>query len=74
MVKAGLVDRERTIADRRAMTLTLSENGLRLWHDAEATRLGMMRSLLALSEDDQRELERIQQEVLRMLRQSREER
>jgi len=73
MVKAGLVDRERTETDRRAMTLTLSEKGMALWRETEATRLHMMRSLLELPEEDQRELDRIQQKVLQLLRNYREE-
>lgn len=73
MVKAGLVDRERTETDRRAMTLTLSEKGMALWRETETTRLHMMRSLLELPEEDQRELDRIQQKVLHLLRNYREE-
>ncbi|MBM7567599.1 MarR family winged helix-turn-helix transcriptional regulator [Paenibacillus sacheonensis] len=73
MVKASLVERERTKQDRRAMTLTLTDKGMELWRETDATRLNLLRPLLDLPEDDQRELERIQQDVLRILRQSREE-
>lgn len=73
MVKAEIVERERTKTDRRAMTLTLTDKGMDLWRETEATRLHMMRPLLTLTEHDQRELDRIQHEVLRILKQSKEE-
>ncbi|MFC4812041.1 MarR family winged helix-turn-helix transcriptional regulator [Paenibacillus sp. GCM10023250] len=73
MAKAGLVERARTPSDRRAMTLTLTGQGEALWRETEVTRVHMMRSLLELSEADRRELDRLQHEVLRLLRKSREE-
>lgn len=73
MVKAGIVERERTIADRRAMTLTLTDKGMELWRETDATRMNMMRPLLSLSEHDHRELNRLQNEVLRILKRSKEE-
>lgn len=73
MVKADMVERERTKRDRRAMTLTLTDKGKALWRETDATRLNMMRPLLSLSEQDHRELSRLQNEVLRLLKQSKEE-
>ncbi|QHT58835.1 MarR family transcriptional regulator [Paenibacillus lycopersici] len=73
MVKADMVERERTKKDRRAMTLTLTDKGKALWRETDATRLNMMRPLLSLSEQDHRELSRLQNEVLRLLKQSKEE-
>lgn len=73
MVKSELVERERTKTDRRATTLKLSEKGMELWRETKVIGLNMMRPLLELPEEDLRELERIQQDVLRILRKSREE-
>ncbi|QHW32032.1 MarR family transcriptional regulator [Paenibacillus rhizovicinus] len=73
MVKAGIVERERTVADRRAMTLTLTDRGMELWRETDATRMNMMRPLLSMSEHDHRELNRLQHEVLRILKLSKEE-
>ncbi|MBO9606446.1 MAG: MarR family transcriptional regulator [Paenibacillaceae bacterium] len=73
MVRAELVTRERTETDRRAMTLTLTEKGKRLWHDSDATRMRMLSGLLEISPEDLLELERIQLQVLRILRKVRED-
>lgn len=73
MVKAGIVERERTPADRRAMTLSLTEKGKELWRETDKTRMKMLSPLLDFPEHDHRELSRLQNEVLRLLRQSREE-
>ncbi|WP_127496847.1 MarR family winged helix-turn-helix transcriptional regulator [Paenibacillus glycanilyticus] len=73
MVKAGILERERTEADRRAMTMKLTEKGKELWRETDATRMNMMRPLLSMTEQDHRELSRLQNEVLRLLKQSKEE-
>ncbi|WP_336788841.1 MarR family winged helix-turn-helix transcriptional regulator [Paenibacillus sp. MMO-177] len=73
MVKAGILERERTEADRRAMTIKLTEKGKELWRETNATRMNMMRPLLSMTEQDHRELSRLQNEVLRLLKQSKEE-
>ncbi|WP_308637211.1 MarR family winged helix-turn-helix transcriptional regulator [Paenibacillus silvisoli] len=73
MVKADLVSRERTEADRRAMTLTLTEKGKRLWEASDSTRIMMFQPLLGLPEEDQEQFLRIQNEILHILRQVRED-
>ncbi|MFD0672917.1 MarR family winged helix-turn-helix transcriptional regulator [Cohnella sp. GCM10027633] len=73
MVKAELVSRERTEADRRAMTLNLTEKGLTLRQETEATKIKFLQPLLQLSERDQLEWHRIQQDIIRILDQVREE-
>ncbi|ACS99610.1 MarR family winged helix-turn-helix transcriptional regulator [Paenibacillus sp. JDR-2] len=73
MVKAGILERERTEADRRAMTMKLTERGKELWRETDETRMNMMRPLLSMTEQDHRELSRLQNEVLRLLKQSKEE-
>ncbi|WP_336776436.1 MarR family winged helix-turn-helix transcriptional regulator [Paenibacillus sp. MMO-58] len=73
MVKAGILERERTEADRRAMTMKLTERGKELWRETDATRMNMMRPLLSMTEHDHRELSRLQKEVLRLLKLSKEE-
>ncbi|NIK69698.1 MarR family transcriptional regulator [Paenibacillus sp. BK033] len=73
MVKAGILERERTEADRRAMTMKLTEKGKELWRETDATRMNMLRPLLSMTEQDHRELGRLQNEVLRLLKQSKEE-
>lgn len=73
MVKADILERERTEADRRAMTIKLTEKGKELWRETNATRMNMMRPLLSMTEQDHRELSRLQNEVLRLLKQSKEE-
>ncbi|WP_164545761.1 MarR family winged helix-turn-helix transcriptional regulator [Paenibacillus albus] len=73
MVKTGILKRERTKWDRRAMALTLTSTGQELWRETDETRMKMMLPLLDLSEQDYRELSRLQKEVLRLLSQSREE-
>jgi DNA-binding MarR family transcriptional regulator len=73
MVKAGILERKRTEADRRAMTMKLTERGKELWAETDATRMNMMRPLLSMTEHDHRELSRLQNEVLRLLKLSKEE-
>lgn len=73
MVKAGILERKRTEADRRAMTMKLTEKGKALWCETDATRMNMMRPLLSMTEQDHCELSRLQNEVLRLLKQSKEE-
>lgn len=73
MVKAGLVMRERTEADRRAITLNMTEQGLALRQATEKTKMKFLEPLLQLSERDQLEWQRIQHEIIRILNQVREE-
>lgn len=72
MVKADLVSRKRTEEDRRAITLTLTDKGKRLWKETDETRFRMLAPLSELTDHDRRELERIQQEILRILKKIRE--
>ncbi|MZQ82950.1 MarR family transcriptional regulator [Paenibacillus sp. 5J-6] len=68
MVKSGLVTRERTESDRRAMMLRLSDKGAALWEESNATRMKMLRPLLGLSEEDQEQLYRVQNKILMILK------
>ncbi|NOV02510.1 MarR family winged helix-turn-helix transcriptional regulator [Paenibacillus planticolens] len=68
MFKSGLVTRERTENDRRAMTLKLSDKGAALWEESNATRMALLRPLLSLSEEDQEQLNRVQNEILTILK------
>ncbi|UKS25680.1 MarR family transcriptional regulator [Paenibacillus sp. HWE-109] len=68
MVKAGIITRERTESDRRAMTLKLSDKGTTLWEESNDTRLMLLRPLLGLSEEDQQQFHRIQTEILTILK------
>ncbi|MFC5530818.1 MarR family winged helix-turn-helix transcriptional regulator [Cohnella yongneupensis] len=69
MVKAGFVSRERTESDRRAITLNLTDKGVELRKATEATRMTLLHPLLQLSEPDQREWLRIQQDIIRIIKQ-----
>lgn len=73
MVKAGLVSRERTEADRRTMTLNLTDTGWKLREATEATRVALLEPLLQLSEQELREWHRLQQEIIRIIKPAREE-
>ncbi|RAP73440.1 MarR family winged helix-turn-helix transcriptional regulator [Paenibacillus montanisoli] len=73
MVKAELVSRERTEEDRRAITLTLTDKGKALWEASDSTRIMMFQPLLRLPEEDQEQFLRIQNEILDILRQVRED-
>lgn len=68
MVKADYVSRERAPDDRRAITLSLTDKGMALRSATESTKMAQLRPLLQLSEQDQREWLRIQQEMIRILR------
>lgn len=68
MHKAGLVTRERTERDRRAMTLKLSEKGAGLWEESNATRMLLLQPLFGLSAEDQEQFHRIQSEILSLLK------
>lgn len=68
MVKADYVSRERAPNDRRAITLSLTEKGMALRNATESTKMTQLRPLLQLSEQDQREWLRIQQEMIHILR------
>lgn len=70
MVKAGFVSRERTEADRRAMTLNLTDKGLELREATEETRIAMLEPLLQLPEQDLQEWHRLQQEMIRIIKSS----
>ncbi|MBO9599645.1 MAG: MarR family transcriptional regulator [Cohnella sp.] len=70
MVKAGYVSRERTEADRRAMTLNLTDKGRELRKAAEETRIAMLEPLLQLSDQDILEWHRLQQEIIRIIKSS----
>lgn len=73
MVKAEYVSRERTEADRRAITLNLTKDGHALWQATQETKMKFLEPLLQLSERDQLEWQRIQQDIIRILNQVREE-
>jgi len=73
MERAGLVTRTRCGADRRALNLALTEKGSQQWAEIHATRLEMFQPLLELSEEDQAEFIRIQQQILHILRKIRED-
>ncbi|SDX57744.1 MarR family winged helix-turn-helix transcriptional regulator [Paenibacillus sp. CF384] len=73
MVRDELVYRERTEADRRAMTLTLTDKGRTLWEESNETRTLMFQPLLQLSEEDQHQFLRIQTEILGILRKVKED-
>ena len=73
MVKAGFVTRERTEADRRAITLNLTDKGWKLREATEATRVALLEPLLQLSEQELREWHRLQQEIIRIIKPAREE-
>lgn len=68
MVKADLVSRERTEADRRAITLSLTTKGAELRKATEATKMQQLQPLLELPEHDQREWLRIQQDMIHILK------
>ncbi|WP_040949548.1 MarR family winged helix-turn-helix transcriptional regulator [Gorillibacterium massiliense] len=73
MVKADLVTRERSGTDRRAVNLSLTDRGKALWNETEATRMKMFLPLLQLSVEEENEFHRIQQKILSILRDAREE-
>ncbi|MBP3966010.1 MULTISPECIES: MarR family winged helix-turn-helix transcriptional regulator [Paenibacillus] len=73
MVRDDLVCRARTEADRRAMTLTLSDKGNTLWEESNTTRTLLYQPLLQLSEEDQQQFLRIQTEILGILRKVKED-
>ncbi|WP_027086440.1 MarR family winged helix-turn-helix transcriptional regulator [Cohnella panacarvi] len=70
MVKAGYVSRERTEADRRAMTLNLTDKGWELREATEETRIAMLEPLLQLSDQDLLEWHRLQKEIIRIIKTS----
>ena len=68
MVKANLVFRERSGSDRRAVRITLTEKGMSLWTETEATRFKLFQPLLQLSEEEERDFMRIQTKILSILK------
>ncbi|WP_338043994.1 MarR family winged helix-turn-helix transcriptional regulator [Paenibacillus lutrae] len=73
MVKAGLVTRQRLHADRRSLSLNLSEKGAVIWQQVKAEHLVNMTPLLALSEEDQQQLFRINEQIIHILQRVRDD-
>ena len=73
MVKADLVTRERSDEDRRSVTLKLTAKGEQIWKDTDGTRMRLLHPLLEISEEDQRNLHRIHEQVAQILHRVREE-
>ncbi|MEC0248098.1 MarR family winged helix-turn-helix transcriptional regulator [Paenibacillus chitinolyticus] len=73
LVKAGLVSRERSETDRRSVTLKLTEKGLEQWNLVEREHMDRLYILASVSEEDQRQLERINTQILEILQKVRDE-
>lgn len=73
MVKAELLVRERTDADRRSVALSLTERGVQIWHVVHESRLEKLRPLLELSHEEQDALLRIHGKIVHNLQNMREE-
>ncbi|MFS0837195.1 MarR family winged helix-turn-helix transcriptional regulator [Paenibacillus sp. 1P03SA] len=73
LVKAGLVSRERSETDRRSVTLKLTEKGLEQWNLVERDHMDRLYILASVSEEDQRQLERINTQILDILQKVRDE-
>lgn len=73
MVKAGLVSRERSDEDRRSVTLKLTAKGEQIWEETDGTRMRLLHPLLEVSEEDQRNLHRIHEQIVQILHRVREE-
>ncbi|MGX4583948.1 MarR family winged helix-turn-helix transcriptional regulator [Paenibacillus chitinolyticus] len=73
LVKAGLVSRERSETDRRSVTLKLTEQGLEQWNLVERDHMDRLYILASVSEEDQRQLERINTQIIEILQKVRDE-
>lgn len=73
LVKAGLVSRERSETDRRSVTLSLTEKGMEQWNLVERDHMDRLYILASVSEEDQRQLERINTQIINILQKVRDE-
>lgn len=73
MVEAELVTRERSHADRRSVTLKLSEKGEQIWRELTERKMEWITPFMQMSAEDQLALLRIHKQFAHILQQYRKE-
>lgn len=73
MQRDGLITRERSDDDRRTLKLALTEKGNQQYIEMDSTRLELFQPLLELTEQEQSDFLRIQNKIIQLLIQIRED-
>ncbi|SEM60351.1 MarR family winged helix-turn-helix transcriptional regulator [Paenibacillus sp. OV219] len=73
MVEAELICRERSLMDRRSVTLRLAEKGEHIWNRLVDSKMDWVTPFMQISADDQMALLRIHKQIVHILEKTRKE-